>query len=46
MLSLSSDRYIVDPDRGVAELSVERSPDCRRRYELSVVDGGIRRETQ
>ena len=28
MLSLSSDRYIVDPDRGVAELSVERSPDA------------------
>jgi hypothetical protein len=26
LLSLSSDRYIVDPDRGVAELSVERSP--------------------
>jgi hypothetical protein len=25
-LSLSSDRYIVDQDRGVAELSVERSP--------------------
>jgi hypothetical protein len=28
MLSLSSDRYIVDPDRDVAELSVERSPDA------------------
>ncbi len=27
-LSLSSDRYIVDPDRDVAELSVERSPDA------------------
>jgi hypothetical protein len=27
MLSLSSDRYIVDPDRDVAELVVERSPD-------------------
>jgi hypothetical protein len=25
MLSLSSDRYIIDPDRDVAELSVERS---------------------
>ena len=28
MLSLSSDRYIVDPDIGIAELSVERSPDA------------------
>jgi hypothetical protein len=28
MLSLSSDRYIVDPDSGIAELSVERSPDA------------------
>jgi hypothetical protein len=28
MLSLSSDRYIVDPDGHVAELSVERSPDA------------------
>jgi hypothetical protein len=28
MLSLSSDRYIVDPVRDVAELSVERSPDA------------------
>lgn len=28
MLSLSSDRYIVDPDREFAEFSVERSPDA------------------
>jgi hypothetical protein len=28
LLSLSSDRYIVDPGSGVAELSVERSPDA------------------
>ena len=28
MLSFSSDRYIVDPDREVAELSVERSPNA------------------
>jgi hypothetical protein len=28
VVSLSSDRYIVDPDSNVAELAVERSPDA------------------